>query len=383
MRELKTLHLASFSGNTGDGAMHDGAYRTRAADCGFSFRYEPLELREFVHWNERRFDESFIEMANSFDCVLIGGNSIFQMWRDNTASGTYFDFAPDYLTAIERPMIFYGIGCDATRGVSEIAMPRFRAFVDAMLGTGRTIFSLRNDGSQEIIRHSAGDAYADAMTVIPDGGLFAEPGAAPPRNGRYVVVNLAGDMPEIRYGAEASGTRFSREVADCVNKLMHRHPDIGVVFVPHIHSDIAVIASVIAGLDDRLRRTRVEIGPYLVDPAGWSQVFSLYRGAMAVLAMRFHASLVPLGLGVPTTGLSSHHKVAGLYAGLGLDDRCHSIERDDVESGVALAFDQLSRDVAADNGGTARGRQLDAREVERKHLADHHHDLSNWLDRVL
>ena len=100
MRTLNVLHLASFAGNTGDGAMHDGAYRTRQADMPFEFAYDRVEMREFVHWGRRGFDADFIAQANRSDVLLLGGNSIFQMWRDNTASGTYFDFAPDYLLQI-------------------------------------------------------------------------------------------------------------------------------------------------------------------------------------------------------------------------------------------------------------------------------------------
>ncbi|RYD62978.1 MAG: hypothetical protein EOP84_34075, partial [Verrucomicrobiaceae bacterium] len=157
---LRTLHLAAFAGNSGDGAMHDGAYRTRNEDCAFAFQYTQLELRDFVHWRTKTFDQSFLDYANSFDLLLIGGNSVFQTWRTNTASGTCFDFPPDYLAGLRVPIVFYGIGCDATRGVDATTMGRFRKFLDICLESDRVLFSIRNDGSQQIVRDGAGGAYA-------------------------------------------------------------------------------------------------------------------------------------------------------------------------------------------------------------------------------
>ena len=385
MRKLKTLHLASFVGNTGDGAMHDGAYRTRAADCPFGFEYTPVEIRDFVHWGTRRFDSGFIDHANSFDCVVFGGNSIFQMWRDNTASGTYFDFAPDYLTAIDRPVVFYGIGCDATRGIDASAMRRFTQFLDACLDRGNVLFSLRNDGSRALIEEGVGAGYAERMTVIPDGGLYAEPDDAPHRDAPYIIVNLAGDMPDIRYGraVAAAEERFAGEIARQVDGLLAGNEDLRVVYVPHIYTDLSMIARALAAADDRNRRTRIEVGPYLVDPASWSGVFALYRGASAVLAMRFHANLVPIGLGVPTTGLASHHKVSGLYDGLGLKERCHVLDPDDPHDAVAAAFAQVALDLRGPDAVAARRRQAAARDTQRDTLRGFHGTMANWLDSRL
>ena len=382
MRTLNVLHLASFAGNTGDGAMHDGAYRTRQADMPFEFAYDRVEMREFVHWGRRGFDADFIAQANRSDVLLLGGNSIFQMWRDNTASGTYFDFAPDYLLQITKPIVFYGIGCDATRGISSVAMERFRAFLDAMISSDRVLFSLRNDGSRTLVAEGAGEQYAAAMPVIPDGGLFAEPHASPRRPSPYIVVNVAGDMPEVRYGEDGL-TQFSRHVAGQIDDLLSRHADLRVLFVPHVYSDLAVIADCLAALDDRNRRTRVEVAPYLVDAGSWADVFALYRGAAAVLAMRFHASLVPLGIGVPTVGLSTHHKVSGMFAGLGLGDRCIDVDGTHVGQGVDKAFRLLDADLETAHGARAVERQAAARNRERQNLAAFHRDMTAWLQRRL
>lgn len=383
-RVLRALHLASFAGNAGDGAMHDGAYRTRDEDCAFEFEYTPLEVRDFIHWRTRTFDQSFLDYANSFDLLLIGGNSTFQMWRTDTASGTYFDFAPDYLTGLQVPTVFYGVGCDATRGVDAGAMGRFRMFMDACMASDQFLFSLRNDGSQRLLREVLGDLYADAMAVIPDGGLFAEPDTLPQDSERVrLVINLAGDMPEVRYGAANKGGLAS-SVTSHLDAILGRHEMLDCVFAPHIYSDLGLIAECLERLDDRLRRTRVSVAPYLVRPQDWRRVLGEYRGADAVLAMRFHANLCAAGMGSPVTGLSTHHKISGLYEGLSLSDRCHRLDpAGGVGEVVGAAMAQVEADLDPSVGERARLRQKHARDTERARLGDFHADMDRWIaDRL-
>lgn len=381
MSSVNVLHIASFVGNTGDGAMHDGAYRTRAEDSQRKFSYNRVEMRDFVHWGLRRFDESFLDMANSSDVVLFGGNSIFQMWRGDTASGTYLDFEPDFLRRIKKPIIFYGIGCDATRGINPLAMGRMRLFLDSCQDQENFLFSLRNDGSYDLISDHLGSEYSSRMSVIPDGALFCEPGSVERRHREYVLINLAGDMPEIRFGegiSESAG--FCRNLVKRIESILQAWPDMDIVFVPHVYSDLAMISFCLDALDDRLRRTRVEVAPYQVDERAWYRVFALYRNAAAVLAMRFHASLVPIGLGVPTVGLSSHHKVRGMFAGLNHETRCVSLEPGNHEMALDNAFSLLCDVLGGPGRELARKHQLQARAVERGRLLHFHNELNAFLD---
>ncbi len=384
MLPVRTLHIASFAGNTGDGAMHDGAYRTRAQDIGQHFTYERIEIRDFIHWGLRRFDETFLDLSKTADLVLFGGNSIFQMWRDNTASGTYFDFTPDFLLQLRCPVVFYGIGCDATRGVHPLAIKRMRSFLDHCSDPERFLYSLRNDGSREIVEQAVGVEYASRMPVIPDGGLFARPDTAAPKARNYVIVNLAGDMPDIRFGTDdLSGQTFARALAKRVEALLLARPDVDVMFAPHVYSDIKLIADCLGRLDDKLRRTRIEVAPYQVDEHAWSRVFALYRGASAVLSMRFHGSIVPIGLGVPTVGLSSHHKLAGLFAGLSLENQCVRLESGSPEPALDDVFALLDHALEDSAAASMRSSQLEACNNERINLSAFHHELSSFLDRAL
>ncbi|WP_349357558.1 polysaccharide pyruvyl transferase family protein [Stappia sp.] len=385
MRTLNVLHLASFVGNLGDNAMHDGAYRMRAEDWPFDIRYTRLEIREFIHWRRRVFDDDFVDYANTFDLVLFGGDSTFQTWRCDTQCGTCLDMAPGYLSRLRVPAVFYGVGVDATRGVVPEAMDRFRAFLDAGLQCKGMRWSLRNDGSASLIAEHVGRRYAAEMTVIPDGGMFADPGSwrhpERPTTARLLCVNLAGDMPDIRFDGvshEDKQVEFQATLADGIDRLLTRHPDLGVVLTPHIHSDLTIIAGVMAKLDDHHRRTRVGVAPYVSGDPNWGSVIDLYRGADAVLAMRFHANLTSIGFGTPTIGISTHHKIAGLFEGLAMPER---VVRSASRANVARAFELVETDLGESVAIVARQRAAVARERER--LRAFHVDVANWLDTRL
>lgn len=381
MPPLNVLHLASFTGNIGDNAMHDGEYRTRAEDLPWPLRHRPCEVRSFIHWRERAFDDTFVEEANAADLLVIGGFSLFQLWREETASGTYLDVAPELFGRVRVPVIFHGLGCDATRGVSPLAVARSRAFLDAMADHAHCRFSLRNDGAADLIAATLGAPYAARMPVIPDGGLFADPPAFAhpglPSGTRYLAVNLAGDMPDKRYagteGADAA-PRFAAALADGLERILAREPALRCVFVPHIHSDLAPISAVLDRLDDRIRRERVIVAACAQGDSGWGPAFDLYRNAAAVIAMRYHAALASMGFATPVLGLSTHHKIEGQFAALGLADRCLTW-RDGVP--MEPLFAQLAADLA--DATAIRVRLARIRADERQRLKSHHEDLARWL----
>jgi polysaccharide pyruvyl transferase WcaK-like protein len=381
LRRFGALHLASFVGNLGDNAMHDGEYRTRAADLPFPLDHRACEVRDFIHWRARSFDESFLAEAKQADVLIVGGFSLFQLWRDTTVSGTYLDVTSEFFARLPCPVWFHGLGCDATRGVNALAVERTRAFLDELLPLEKFRFSLRNDGSVDLIREHLGAAYADAMAIVPDGGLFAEPeGPAQPGlspGSRFIAVNLAGDMPDKRYrsadGADLT-ERFAQQIADGLEALMQEDPDLHCVFVPHIYSDFQPISSVLEAFDDRLRRRRVLVAGLAQGDAGWSASFDLYRQASAVISMRYHASLSSIGFGTPVRGISTHHKVEGQFAAYGLSERCHPFS---AKGSLEPLFAGLVRDLA--DADPVRRQFAGIKGEERAVLSRYHGEIAAWL----
>ncbi len=91
--------------------------------------------------------------------------------------------------------------------------------------------------------------------------------------------------------------------------------------MPHIYSDLKIINDVLDLLPDYIRRNYISVGPYLLGESSVDPVFSNYRSADLVIAMRFHASVCSIGMGTPTIGINSYKKINDLYVGLGIEDR--------------------------------------------------------------
>ncbi len=384
-RPVHVFHLASFSGNTGDGAMHDGAYRTRAEDFSFPLSYTRSEIREFIQWGMRRFDDAFVAEVNRHDALFVGGVSLFQLWRTDSLSGTYFDLPPEAFSRIRCPIVLYGVGCDATRGICPETVNRVRRWMDRAMETDRVVLTLRNDGSKALLEQALGSAYTDRMNTLPDGALFAEPSVVDGTLGwgdaPYVVIQLAGDMPDVRYGKRPEV--FVAAVAAEIERLMADHPEHRCLLLPNVYSDLKLAAQCVEALGDRLRRTRVAVGPCETGPESWKFVYGLLRKAQAVLAMRFHANVVSVGQGVPVSGLSSHHKVQGFYREMGLEDRCISLVPEKLMEAVSASFRQLNSDLEPSTSALVRERQRQVRNAERKKLKIVHSNLCEWLTKRL
>lgn len=376
---LNVIHIASFVGNIGDNAMHDGAYRARSEDCSCSYHYDRHEVRDYYHWRRRAFDEAFVHQANAADLVMIGGFSLFQLWRENSRTGTYLDLPIDFFAKISTPVLFYGVGVDVSRPVNDHAVEKCREFLDFNLNLEQCRFSLRNDGSRNEIEAALGSAYAGAMDVIPDGGLFANPGKtgafarSPSR--KYIAVNLAGDMADVRYvidGKTDAQDDFIANFVSGIEDLLVSNGELDCVFVPNIYSDLGVISRVLDAMDDRLRRSRVFVAPYVQGDDLWHANFDIYRSAEVVVAMRYHPCLTAIGFGTPIFGISTHHKIAGQFDAYGLQDRYFDWTGDLLPLFAAVASElQVGSDI--------RQRMADIRAGERQCLRDFHRNMEGWL----
>src|SRR5262245_48888408 len=129
MRRLRVLHLASFDGNVGDNANHDGARRELERNLGVELEYSELEIREFF-WKQRRYDDEFAALCNRHDLVMIGGGNYFELWVEHSSTGTSIDLSAELLAKIRPPILFHALGVDPAMGASEQAIARFRAFLD-------------------------------------------------------------------------------------------------------------------------------------------------------------------------------------------------------------------------------------------------------------
>jgi polysaccharide pyruvyl transferase WcaK-like protein len=329
VKTLNVLHLASFAGNIGDLANHAGARSMFEQHLDFKLLLTELEIREF-YWKQRSFDAEFVRYANTFDLVIIGGGNYFELWVQNSATGTSIDIAPHHLAELTTPTIFYSLGVDTGQGYTEQSANRFRAFMSEVLGRADMFVCVRNDGSSLALKNVLG-AEAKQIPMMPDGGFFACVNQIPkevnPDFGSSIGINIAGDMLERRFDGEISPNEFLENMARTIITLLEKKQDLRIELVPHIWRDVTVIANLLPLIPDRYLRKRVTIAPLAPIKSGLPDFLSGYAKHDLVLGMRFHANVCCIGMNVPTIGLLNYPQVELLYDELNLTERLVDVRK--------------------------------------------------------
>lgn len=327
--ELRLLHIASFSGNIGDNANHIGYRGWLQSLSDRLIAWSELEIRQFF-WRERAWDADLVDYVNSFDGLVIGGGNYFELWVENSPTGTSIAIAPELWAQIKVPVYFNALGVDPGQGVPVACRARFTGFLDTLLADDKVLVSVRNDGAKKNLSEHIGATYADSVLLAPDNGFFADfqpakgiPLFSDPNVSRIVTMNLASDMAEIRFAGLDDGVDgFAKEIADAIGTLSERDPALGFLFAPHIFRDLDVVNRVIDRLPDRMRRTRVAQAPYGTGDAAARMVFGFYAASDVCVGTRFHANVVPIGNRRQTLGLVCYPQISALYDEVGQPDRC-------------------------------------------------------------
>ena len=102
---INILHIASFTGNIGDNINHIGFRPWLEKLIGLEVLWTSLEIRKF-YWNQTNWDQSFVDYANSFDLVVIGGGNYFELWVDKSPTGTSIEIEPFLFEKIKTPVFF-------------------------------------------------------------------------------------------------------------------------------------------------------------------------------------------------------------------------------------------------------------------------------------
>ncbi len=385
-KTFKVIQLASICSNLGDNANISGLrWLIRTSFPEVNFEFTDWDIVDYS-WS-RSYTQADIDFVNEHDLLIIGGGGFFEI-LPNTPSwtGTRFNLPEALFDKIRIPIMFHGIGthrvrADLTSVDLRPQIDRFGQFLERIRADDRVLLSFRNDGSRHVLRRTFGDAVADSVTVVADAGLYAH---IPDDNhwaqarlpegltgAPLVAVNFGGDLLEARFPDgrlqydPVGGNRWSHPVdyekprivdhagfmrfvegfADVVRGWLDRHPDMRLVFVPHIYRDLQMGAALLSELGFPYNRRRVTMAPYLHGTDGHDYIFDFYRRCDCVIGMRFHANVSPVGLGVPTIGLTTFPMLHGFYEEIGCLDRTVDPRRTD----AMAAMDKLLAQTLLEN----------------------------------
>ncbi|NVK51723.1 MAG: polysaccharide pyruvyl transferase family protein [Flavobacteriaceae bacterium] len=312
MKKIKTLHLASFEGNIGDNANHNGFYKKLHQNKNFNFEIDKLEIREF-YWKKRFFDKNFVDLVNSYDLLIIGGGNYFELWVEDSPTGTSIALDLELLKLINIPILCNALGVDPGQGASDKNINKFKNFLRS-LNDRNDFISIRNDGARKTIIDYLGEEWMDIINHTPDAGFFLEVNEVPQYylDKKYMAVNIVCDMPETRF-KNMDYDKFVSTFKDFFNEFLSKYKDYEIVFIPHIFRDVKFINDILTVLNDDDRRKRVSVAPLLHGEKSFAYVMSIYKGAEFALSNRFHANVCSIGLGTPTIGIVNYRQVRELY----------------------------------------------------------------------
>lgn len=385
---LDVLHVASFVGNIGDNANHNGTRAQLESNLRVDLRFEETEIRKYYQNYSKEdslsFDDNFIEAANDMDLVLIGGGSFFDIWIDDSSTGTTINLSPDQMNRISTPIVFHGLGSIPRQGTSKELVERFRKFLDYILNSDHTLVSVRNDGSANNIADIVGESYGERITTIPDGAFFVNVDSTNhpevPEDGVVIGINVVSDMRDRRFPGEnntLSYDEFVEEFAEFANTILETHPDYHLLFIPHIYSDIAAIADILSELDIMYRRNRVTTAPYLHGMGSERYMFDVYASVDVSMGLRLHSNVCPIGLGTPSIGLENGHpKVADLYAELGYPERTIPVHR----SGFPEELINIVEDTLENNQEIKKGYKAKKKSLKRE-INEFHEVIGDLINR--
>lgn len=344
MGKIKVLHIASFNGNIGDNANHNGFRRRLVDTLGREVNFTNLEMREFYQsWNLRDFNsEEFINLSNEHDLVVIGGGNFFELNWDYSHTGTTVNLSEDTLDKIGTPILFHGLGCDIAKGASDNAIGKFKNFLDRITNDDNILVSVRNDGSYETIQKLYGDIFDNKIYRVPDGAFFMKVKSFdfPEVNGRYrsIGINIVSDMKEIRFNNKTADNisydEFIEGFALVLNNFLKNNQEHQLILFPHIYSDLIAIYNLLEKIEDQYRRTRVVIAPCLTGEGADEYIFGLYKECDFIMGMRFHSNVCAITENIPTIALSSYKKIIDLYNEIGLNDRVIEVNKQGFEENM-------------------------------------------------
>lgn len=374
---MKVLHIASFNGNIGDNAHHNG-FRKKFEDLiNENIFWDNLEIRNFYKsWNKNKFDKFFVEKANKYDLIIIGGGNFFEICHEYSATGTTIDISTDVLSSIKTPIFFNALGFDIHKGYTEETKIKFKNFLEYLLKNKEKYFiTFRNDGSKKNFEKLY-DSIPKNLYIVPDGGFFLNNINKNEESLNYLGINLACDMLEKRL-KNITYIEFCEQMARIYMNFIKKYPEYKLIFFPHIFTDYKIILDVLKYFPDIYLKYNVEVAPYYTGQGSEKEFFNFYTKCKLLTGMRFHTNVCGISLNIPTIGIKTYQKLEDLYEEIKLSERCLDVNKKNFFEEYALEIEKSisNLEVIKVNYREVKNNLI----IQRKEIYE---KLKVWLEKV-
>ena len=330
--KIKILHLASFSGNTGDFANHQGFYKKFTENIPAEFTQ--LEMRKFYkNRAELKFDDDFIKLINNYDLLVLGGGAFFDLKWDYSNTGTTIDFSEDFIKKIKTPVLVNAMGYHEFGDVDQQNINKFRNFLNLIINNKKWFISVRNDGTLERMCNRYGELIDENRVLkVPDSGFFFSPKEYSQfylddkNETTWIGLNVTNELFNKSFNKDLDVDKFNGLISQFINKVLKDDGSRKVILFPHAHQDVSTIGIIMNEIEDKYRREKIVVAPLFTEgKQPIEQAYDFYRICSCVIGMRFHANVCCVGMNIPTIGLAGHEQISSLYDELGLSKRCVKI----------------------------------------------------------
>jgi polysaccharide pyruvyl transferase WcaK-like protein len=373
------LHFASFIGNIGDNANHSGLYKSLYSKIkGIDFLIEQEEIREY-YWGKKFFDNKLIELFNQFDLIIVGGGNFFELWVENSRTGTSIDIPIEFLKKIKPSILFFSLGFDIHQGYSSKNKLKFSNFLDFLITDSKYLISMRNDGALNNLNLLYGNKYNSQVLAVPDSGIVLSPQDLNIYNGwikgNTLGINLAGDMIDLRYSDNYD--KALRVYSEFLKWIIEKY-DYNIIFFPHIYSDYKISFDVLNLLPDSFKRKKVQIAPLASGNGGMKEIFSLYNQCKIIVANRFHSNLCSIALGKPTIGIVNYPQIENFYKEIGLSHYNVKINENNALENIKSIFSEVNK-----NQKNVVEEIISVRDQVRGIYNNSMVEITNWIQKKL
>jgi len=300
---MKILHSYCLNYNIGDYALGIGLKNLMR-------NYLDVSLIGNTNIQGRVFNEYYIkEVVNKrYDLLVLGGGGIIH--GAHWPNGWFWLINQELIKTIKIPFIVYGAGNNYWPEEGNIPN-KAKKHLDETIRRA-AFFSVRNDGSLDRLKEQI--EKHDLIEIVPDPGFHVNLNTEYKRvvEEPYVLIQVANDKPEIRFGSEDHRKVFIKSFRELIKSLANRYK---VIFSPHVIDDVELSYQIAKGIDN----TEVwDFGYFAFDHS--SEAIGYYKYAEYVISMRGHGQIVPISFGTPVITLGNHPKHKGLMNELNLLD---------------------------------------------------------------
>lgn len=319
---MKILHIASFLGNIGDNFNHLGTRKILEEKLGKIDWFE-IEIRETFR-KKYAFDINFANYCNSFDAVIFGGGNFFELWVDYSINNTSANIDYDVIDKISVPFYFYALGIDPGMGVDNHGIHKFIKWIQYVNKKDNFYLSYRNDGAVYTLEKYFPVGFNKNFSHLVDGGFLVDPSEILEEikedEHKYIGINIAGDMLDIRFNKELSYKSFISKFSTYLCNVLEDFRDFKILLIPHIFRDYNVIYDILNEVEDTFRRERIDVAGLRQGSNGMHEIINCYNKCSIVLANRFHSNVIGLVLKKPVFGLFNYRQIKDLYGEINLDN---------------------------------------------------------------